>query len=136
MNDIVNAIATQLVIAMVPVIVGALAYLVRWLISYIKARTTAEHYRILVGLADQAVQAVEQTLKTKPAQEKLAAAKAVVMNALNSRGITIDELQVIAAIEAAVYNEKVTLNLSGVSSAGIVAALPEVDAAPADGVVA
>jgi LL-H family phage holin len=140
MNDFVSSIATQLAMALVPVVVGALGYLVRWAISYVKARVASEHYKILSALAAQAVQAVEQTLKARPAQEKLQAAKAVVVGALAQKGITIDEELIAQAIESAVYNEKLQIRLIETPAAPTpVAAIPAVDVATSNndlGVVA
>lgn len=104
-NPFLSELASQVVIAMVPVAIGALAYLVRWVTNYIKARVAAEHYQILSDLARQAVSSVEQTMRTHKNQEKLNAAKAVVQSALLSKGIKLDETAIVSAIEAAVATE-------------------------------
>lgn len=138
MNDILSQLATALVVALVPVVIGAIGYLVRAAISYLKARTSAEHYALLEKLAAQAVAAAEQTMKSSAGKAKLEAATAVVRSALLKKGIKLDEEQIAAAIEAAVYVEKgltLTVTDGGVSP---IAALPEPadeDAAPADSAV-
>lgn len=104
-NQFLSDLVSQFLVAMVPVAIGALAYLGKQLISWIKSKTSAEQYALLQSLAVQAVKAAEQTMKSKPGQEKKAAALAVVRSALLSRGIKIDESAVSAAIEAAVYAE-------------------------------
>jgi LL-H family phage holin len=123
-NDLMSQLATALVVALVPVVIGALGYLVRAAIAYLKARTSAEHYALLEQLAGQAVAAAEQTMKSAAGKTKLEAAAAVVRSALLKKGIKLDEEQIVAAIEAAVYAEKgITLSVdAGVSA---VAALPE-----------
>ena len=135
-NPFLSEIASQLVIAMVPVAVGALAYLVRWIANYIKARVAAEHYQILSDLARQAVTSVEQTMRTRQNQEKLSAAKAVVESALLAKGIKLDEQAIVSAIEAAVATELWRVDMPVVADeAGASAAMPEVDAA-AEGEIA
>jgi LL-H family phage holin len=126
-----SQLATALVIAMVPVIVGGLGYLARSVIAFVKAKTSAEQYAMLEKLAAQAVLAAEQTMKNSAGAKKLEAAKAVVTNALLKRGIVIDEQQVIAAIEAAVYTETLKVDFYGVDQ-GVspAASLPEI--APAE----
>lgn len=127
-NPFLSEIASQLVIAMVPVAVGALAYLVRWISNYIKARVAAEHYQILSDLARQAVTSVEQTMRTRQNQEKLSAAKAVVESALLAKGIRLDEQAIVSAIEAAVATELWRVQVPAVDAeAGAVAAMPDAD---------
>lgn len=123
-----SQLATALVVALVPVVISAIGYLVRTLIGYVKAKTNAEQFRILSDLAAQAVQAVEQTLKTRPATEKFDAAKAVVTGALLKKGIVLDELQIAAAIEAAVYIEKGIGIAAPTAAPSLVDALPDVTA--------
>jgi LL-H family phage holin len=137
-NDILSQLATALVVALVPVAIGALGYLVRAAISYLKARTSAEHYALLEKLATQAVAAAEQTMKSSAGKAKLEAATAVVRNALLKKGIQLDESQIAAAIEAAVYVEKGFMFSSADTGVSAIAALPEPDAqtdAPADSAV-
>lgn len=127
-NPFLSEIASQLVIAMVPVAVGALAYLVRWIANYIKARVAAEHYQILSDLARQAVTSVEQTMRTRQNQEKLSAAKAVVESALLAKGIKLDEQAIVSAIEAAVATELWRVQVPAVDAeAGAATTMPEVE---------
>lgn len=127
-NVFLSELASQLIIAMVPVGIGALAYLVRWIGSYVKARVAAEHYQILSDLARQAVTSVEQTMRTRQNQEKLSAAKAVVESALLAKGIRLDEQAIVSAIEAAVATELWRVQVPTVDAeAGAVAAMPDAD---------
>jgi LL-H family phage holin len=134
-NSILSTLVNNLIIALVPVLIGALGYLARAVVNYVKARTTAEHYAILQQLAIQAVQAAEQTLKSRAGEEKLAAAKSVVTAALLSRGIRLDEEQITAAIEAAVYVESGIQVDTANSAASISLSLPEFEG-DASGVLA
>lgn len=93
----------QFVLASIPVLITGIAYLGKQVISYIKTRTSAEQYALLEAAARQAVQAVEQTLHSKAGAEKQRAAVAIVNSALLSRGIALDETRIVAAVEAAVY---------------------------------
>jgi hypothetical protein len=127
-NPFLSELASQLVIAMVPVAIGAIAYLVRWVASYIKARVAAEHYQILSDLARQAVTSVEQTMRTRQNQEKLSAAKAVVESALLAKGIKLDEQAIVSAIEAAVATELWRVSVPVIEAeADAAASMPEVD---------
>jgi hypothetical protein len=135
-NPFLSELASQVVISMVPVAIGALAYLVRWVTNYIKARVAAEHYQILSDLARQAVTSVEQTMRSRQNQEKLSAAKAVVESALLAKGIRLDEQAIVSAIEAAVATELWRVEMPFVEDkAGASDAMPEVDSA-ADGEIA
>lgn len=134
MNDILSQLATALVVALVPVAVGAIGYLVRAVIGLLKAKATREQFAILEQVATAAVQAVEQTLKSAKGAEKKEAALAVVRSALLKKGIVLDEAQIEAAIEAAVYIEAgISVNVSAVKDAPAAAALPDPDAAIAPG---
>jgi len=127
-NPFISELASQLIIAMVPVAIGALAYLVRWIASYVKAKVAAEHYQILSDLARQAVTSVEQTMRTRQNQEKLSAAKAVVESALLAKGIRLDEQAIISAIEAAVATQIWRVDLPEVElEVDAASAMPEVD---------
>ena len=129
MNDILSQLLTALVVALVPVAVGALGYLARAVIGYLKAKTSAEHFSILENLSYQAVAAVEQTMKSKAGRDKLEAAKAVVRGALLKRGIVLDEAQIETAIESAVYaNQGIKVGVDGAETT-VGAFLPEVDGA-------
>ncbi len=130
-NPFLSELASQLVIAMVPVAIGAIAYLVRWVASYVKAKVAAEHYQILSDLARQAVTSVEQTMRTRQNQEKLSAAKAVVESALLAKGIKLDEQAIVSAIEAAVATELWRVSVPVIEAeATAAAAMPAVDGEP------
>jgi LL-H family phage holin len=105
-NPFLSELATTFVIALVPVVIGAIGWIARAVVAEIKSRTNAAHYAILRQLASAAVRASEQTLKGKAGQEKLAAAKAVVTSALLAKGIRLDESEIATAIESAVFIEK------------------------------
>lgn len=110
-NTIVSEIATQAVIALVPVLIGALAFIAKEVYSWIKSRVTVQHMVILEQLASSAVSAIEQTLKTSAGKEKKEAALAICRQALLKRGIKLDEEQIAAAIEAEVYSRKIGFSL-------------------------
>lgn len=129
MNDILSQLATALVVALVPVAIGAIGYVVRSVVALLKARATREQFAILEQVATAAVQAVEQTLKSAKNAEKKAAALSVVRSALLKKGITLDEAQIEAAIESAVYIEAgIRVDFSAIDSAPAATSLPEVTA--------
>lgn len=101
-SDLVNA----LIVALVPVVVGALGYLAKQLITLIKANISKEQYRMVEAIASAAVRSIEQTLRSKAGQEKREAAMALVRAECMKRGISLDEEAIATAIEAAVYQEK------------------------------
>jgi LL-H family phage holin len=102
-SDLVNA----LIMALVPVAVGALGYLAKQLITLVKANISKEQYRMVEALASAAVRSIEQTLRSKAGLEKREAAMALVRAECMKRGITLDEQAIATAIEAAVYQEKI-----------------------------
>lgn len=102
-SDLVNA----LIMALVPVVIGALGYLAKVIIGYLKARMTAEQYRIIEMVAATTVASLEQSLKGKAGQEKKEAALALVRAECLKRGIKLDEEAIQSAIEAAVYRTKI-----------------------------
>lgn len=102
-NPVLSEFVTQFVIACVPLLVAGIAYVAKQVVAYVKSRTSAEQYALLERLARQAVQAVEQTLRTEPGTEKKAAAIAAVRGALLSKGIKLDEDAIASAVESAVY---------------------------------
>ena len=127
-NPFLSELATALVVALVPVAIGGLGFVARWVVAYIKARVAAEHYLVLSQLARRAVEAVEQTLKTESSKAKLAAAVAAVEGALLAKGIKLDENEIVNAIEAAVYAEKLNTTFVVEQSApSVAAAIPAVD---------
>lgn len=115
-NTIISDIATQAVIALVPVLIGALAFVAKEVYSWIKSRVTVQHMIILEQLAVSAVSAIEQTLKSSPGKEKKEAALAICRQALLKRGIKLDEDQITAAIEAEVYNRKIGFSVEQVTA--------------------
>jgi len=83
--------ATDIIIALITVIAGIITtYLIPWL----KSKTTATQWTLLNTTVEIAVQAAEQLYKSGQGQEK----KAYVVGYLKSKGLTVDD----AAIEAAV----------------------------------
>lgn len=112
-NPILSDFVTQFVLACIPLLVTGVAYVAKQVINYVKSKTSAEQYALLERLARQAVQAAEQTLKSKPGQEKRAAAIAAVRGALLSKGIKLDEEAIASAVESAVYaHTGVTIEVS------------------------
>ena len=101
-SDIINA----LIVALVPVGIGALGWLANAAIGYLKARLATEHYAMVEKIAAATVASVEQTLKSKAGEEKRLAAIALVRAECAKRGITLDEAAIGNAVEAAVYRTK------------------------------
>jgi hypothetical protein len=101
-SDLINA----LIVALIPVGIGALGWIARSVIGYLKARIDAEHYQMLEKIAAATVASLSQTLATQPGEEKKAAAVALVRAECAKRGITLDEAAISTAIEAAVYRER------------------------------
>jgi LL-H family phage holin len=101
-SDLINA----LIIALVPVVIGALGWLGNAAIGYLKARMAAEHYAMLERIASSTVASIEQTLKTKAGEDKKQAAIALVRAECAKRGIRLDEEAIGNAVEAAVYRAK------------------------------
>jgi LL-H family phage holin len=101
-SDLVNAI----IVALVPVAIGALGWLANSVIGYLKARMAAEHYAMLEKIAASTVAAVNQTLNSKAGEEKKQAAIALVRAECAKRGIKLDEEAIGNAVEAAVYRSK------------------------------
>ena len=101
-SDIINA----LIVALVPVAIGALGYLGKQIVAALKMRMSAEQYAMLEKIAAATVASVNQTLSTKAGEEKKAAALALVRSECAKRGIKLDEAAITNAIEAAVYRAK------------------------------
>jgi LL-H family phage holin len=101
-SDLVNT----LIVALVPVAIGGVAYLGRGVVAYLRARLTAEHYAMVEKIAATIVASVEQTLASEDGQAKKDAALALVRAECAKRGIRLDEEQIENAIEAAVYRER------------------------------
>ena len=102
LSDLINA----LIVALVPVVIGAAGYVAKQIINLIQANISREHYRILEALAKTAVCSIEQTLYSKKGEEKREAALALVRSECLKRGLKLDEAAITAAIEAAVYQER------------------------------
>lgn len=106
MDPLVNDLINTLLVALVPVGIGALGWAARGVINYLKARLQAEHYAMVEAIAAATVASVEQTLRSKAGEEKRAAAIALVRAECAKRGITLDEDAIGNAVEAAVYRIK------------------------------
>lgn len=103
LSDLVNA----LIMALIPVAIGAVGYVGRAAIAYLKARMSAEQYRIVEMVAATTVASLEQSLKGAAGQAKKEAALALVRAECLKRGIKLDEAAIESAIEAAVYRTKI-----------------------------
>jgi LL-H family phage holin len=101
-SDIING----LIVALIPVAIGALGYVAKQVINLIKANVSREQYAMLEKIAAATVQSLNQTLASKAGEEKKAAALALVRDECAKRGIKLDEQAIATAIEAAVYREK------------------------------
>lgn len=106
MDPFVNDIINGLIMALIPVAVGALGYLAKQVVNLIKANVGREQYAMLEKIAAATVASLNQTLSTKAGEEKKAAALALVRAECAKRGIKLDEAAIATAIEAAVYREK------------------------------
>jgi LL-H family phage holin len=109
MNPIINDLLNALIVGLVPVAIGALGYLARAVINYLKARLDTEQFAMLEALARTAVRSVEQTLKSEEGEAKRIAAMALVRSEAMKRGIKLNEEAISAAVEAAVYQERLKL---------------------------
>jgi LL-H family phage holin len=105
LSDLLNA----LIMALIPVLVGGLGYIAKQIINLIQANVSREQYRILEALAKTAVCSIEQTLYSKAGEEKREAALALVRSECLKRGLKLDEQAISAAIEAAVYQERLKI---------------------------
>ena len=101
-SDIING----LIMALIPVAIGAVGYLAKQVITLIKANLSREQYAMLEKIAAATVQSLNQTLSSKAGEGKKAAALALVRDECAKRGIRLDEQAIVTAIEAAVYREK------------------------------
>ena len=102
-SDLINA----LIVALVPVVIGALGYLAKQVIALVKANVSREQYAMLEQIAMTTVVSLEQTLKSKAGEEKKAAALAIVRSECAKHGIKLNEAAIETAIEAAVYRAKI-----------------------------
>jgi LL-H family phage holin len=126
-NTFLSDLTTGLVVALIPVLIGALGWVARTVVTYVKARTTAAHYDLLRQLASAAVRASEQALKGRDGQTKLSAAKSVVTNALLAKGIVLSEEAIVAAVEASVWVEKGVFIEAESAAPVLVDSIPAVD---------
>ena len=101
-SDLINT----LIVALVPVAIGALGYLANQVINLIKTNISREQYAMLEKIAAATVASINQTLGSKAGEEKREAALALVRSECAKRGIKLDEEAIGNAVEAAVYRAK------------------------------
>jgi LL-H family phage holin len=106
MNPIISDLLNALIVGLVPVAIGALGYLGKQVIDFLQARMGAEQFAMVEALARTAVRSIEQTLGTEEGEAKKAAALALVKSECLKRGYKLDDAAIGAAIEAAVYQER------------------------------
>ena len=106
MNPLITDLLNALIIGLVPVAIGALGYVGKQVIGYLKARMGAEQFAMVEALARTAVRSIEQTLGTEEGEAKKTAALALVKAECLKRGYRLDDAAIGAAIEAAVYQER------------------------------
>lgn len=106
MNPLMSDLLNALIVALVPVAIGALGYVGKQVVGYLKARMGAEQFAMVEALARTAVRSIEQTLGTEEGEAKKAAALALVKAECLKRGYKLDDAAIGAAIEAAVYQER------------------------------
>jgi LL-H family phage holin len=106
MNPLINDLLNALIIGLVPVAIGALGYVGKQVIGYLKARMGAEQFAMVEALARTAVRSIEQTLGSEEGEAKKSAALALVKSECLKRGYKLDDAAIGAAIEAAVYQER------------------------------
>jgi len=106
MNPIISDLLNALIVGLVPVEIGALGYLGKQVINFLQARMSAEQFGMVEAIARTAVRSIEQTLGTEEGEAKKAAALALVKSECLKRGYKLDDEAIGAAIEAAVYQER------------------------------
>jgi len=106
MNPIISDLLNALIVGLVPVAIGALGYLGKQVINFLQARMSTEQFVMVEALARTAVRSIEQTLGTEEGEAKKAAALALVKSECLKRGYKLDDAAIGAAIEAAVYQER------------------------------
>lgn len=106
MNPLMSDLLNALIVALVPVAIGALGYVGKQVVGYLKARMGAEQFAMVEALARTAVRSIEQTLGSEEGEAKKAAALALVKAECLKRGYKLDDAAIGAAIEAAVYQER------------------------------
>ena len=106
MNPLISDLLNALIVGLVPVAIGALGYLGKQLVDYLQARMSTEQFAMVEALARTAVRSIEQTLGTEEGEAKKDAALALVKAECLKRGYKLDDAAIGAAIEAAVYQER------------------------------
>ena len=106
MDPLVNDLLNALIVALVPVAIGALGYLANEVIKLLQANVSREQYAMLEKIAAATVASINQTLASKAGEEKKAAALSLVRSECAKRGIKLDEEAIGNAVEAAVYRAK------------------------------
>lgn len=106
MNPIISDLLNALIVGLVPVAIGALGYLGKQVVDFLQARMSTEQFAMVEALARTAVRSIEQTLGTEEGEAKKAAALALVKAECLKRGYKLDDAAIGAAIEAAVYQER------------------------------
>jgi len=107
MNPLISDLLNALIVGLVPVAIGALGYLGKQLVDYLQARMSTEQFAMVEALARTAVRSIEQTLGTEEGEAKKDAALALVKAECLKRGYRLDDAAIGAAIEAAVYQERI-----------------------------
>ena len=107
MNPLISDLLNALIVGLVPVAIGALGYLGKQLVDYLQARMSTEQFAMVEALARTAVRSIEQTLGTEEGEAKKTAALALVKAECLKRGYRLDDEAIGAAIEAAVYQERI-----------------------------
>lgn len=90
---------TQILLGIIILIGGAISIFV---VPYLKAHMTAEQISILVGIAQTVVYAAEKIFGPKMGEDKLDYALRLAKKLLGKKGLTFDEDEIRAAIEAQV----------------------------------
>jgi LL-H family phage holin len=106
MDPFISDVINGLIVALIPLVIGAIGYVGKQIVEALKMRMTSEQYAMLEKIAASTVASVNQTLSTKAGEEKKAAALALVRSECAKRGINLDETAIANAIEAAVYRAK------------------------------
>ena len=98
-------IIQALLLGLIPVVIAAVSALARVLWVKWRGEISAEELDYLERVAAQAVLYAEQVYRDADGETKKQAAIKAVQTKLDARGIRIDLDQIVAAIEAAVYDE-------------------------------
>jgi hypothetical protein len=104
MSETFWLVTQALLLALVPVVIAAVGTLTRVLWVKWRGEISAEQLDYLERVAAQAVLAVEQIYRDADGETKKAEAIAMVQTKLDARQIKIDLDQIVAAIEASVYD--------------------------------